>query len=108
MPVPANVVAGHNMPPAAAHAGRYKPAVTIAANHRCLVNDQVITLGMLESIGNCLVDLHGQHEHQSLLQSKEQLNILDDFGNLLEQRKEVGERYTGWRQLELELEELQE
>lgn len=80
--------------------------VSAAGKNRCLVNDQVITLGMLESIGNCLVDLHGQHEHQSLLQAKEQLNILDDFGSLMEQRKEVGEAYTGLRQLELELEEL--
>jgi DNA repair protein RecN (Recombination protein N) len=80
--------------------------VSAAGKNRCLVNDQVITLGMLESIGNCLVDLHGQHEHQSLLQAKEQLNILDDFGGLLEHRKEVGQAYTSLRQLELELAEL--
>ncbi|MDD5492781.1 MAG: DNA repair protein RecN [bacterium] len=80
--------------------------ISSAGKNRCLVNDQVITLGMLESIGNCLVDLHGQHEHQSLLQAKEQLNILDDFGSLMEQRKEIGEIYTSLRQLELELEEL--
>jgi len=35
--------------------------ISPAGKNRCLVNDQVITLGMLESIGNCLVDLHGQH-----------------------------------------------
>jgi DNA repair protein RecN (Recombination protein N) len=80
--------------------------ISAAGKNRCLVNDQVITLGMLDSIGNCLVDLHGQHEHQSLLQAKEQLNILDDFGALIEQRKEVGQTYASLRQLELELEEL--
>ena len=80
--------------------------ISATGKNRCLVNDQVITLGMLESIGNCLVDLHGQHEHQSLLQAKEQLNILDDFGSLMEQRKDIGEMYTSLRQLELELEEL--
>ncbi|MDD5756544.1 MAG: DNA repair protein RecN [bacterium] len=80
--------------------------ISAAGKNRCLVNNQVITLGMLESIGNCLVDLHGQHEHQSLLQAKEQLNILDDFGGLMEQRKEAGQEYANLRQLELELAEL--
>ncbi len=80
--------------------------ISAAGKNRCLINGQIITLGMLESIGNCLVDLHGQHEHQSLLQAAEQLNILDDFGSLMEQRKDVGEMYAGLRQLEIELEEL--
>ncbi|MBI5555490.1 MAG: DNA repair protein RecN [Elusimicrobia bacterium] len=80
--------------------------VSATGKNKCLANDQVITLTTLESIGNCLVDLHGQHEHQSLLQSREQLQILDDFGTLVEQRKEVGLAYTELRQLESELEEL--
>ncbi len=80
--------------------------ISATGKNRCLANDQVITLAMLESIGKYLVDLHGQHEHQSLLQSREQLQILDDFGSLVKQRKEVGLAYTDVRQLESELEEL--
>jgi DNA repair protein RecN (Recombination protein N) len=47
---------------------------------RAFVNDSPAPLSVLEEIGDLLVDLHGQHEHQSLLRSREQMNYLDDFG----------------------------
>jgi len=60
---------------------------TTTGKNKCLANDQMITLGTLESIGSYLVDLHGQHEHQALLQARAQMNIVDDFGGLLALRK---------------------
>ena len=49
---------------------------------RCLVNDSAITLSLLKKIGEMLVDLHGQHEHQSLLRTETHIEMLDEFGGL--------------------------
>lgn len=44
------------------------------------VNGQLVTMGQLRSLGAALVDLHGQHEHQSLLAVEKHLQVLDRFG----------------------------
>jgi len=49
---------------------------------RCFVNDTPITIGLQKQIGELLVDLHGQHEHQSLLRSDTHIAMLDDYGGL--------------------------
>ncbi|PMB08406.1 DNA repair protein RecN, partial [Fischerella thermalis CCMEE 5273] len=43
----------------------------------CRLNGQIITLAMLKQIGEHLLDIHGQHEHQSLLQVEAHLSWLD-------------------------------
>ena len=53
---------------------------------RCFMNDRLVTLVNLKFVGDLLADLHGQHEHQSLLDSKEHLTCLDNYaeaGDLL-------------------------
>jgi DNA repair protein RecN (Recombination protein N) len=53
------------------------------------VNGQLVTMTMLREIGECLVNIHGQHEHQSLLRSEQHLEWLDLFaGDLLIERKQ--------------------
>jgi acetylornithine/succinyldiaminopimelate/putrescine aminotransferase/energy-coupling factor transporter ATP-binding protein EcfA2 len=47
---------------------------------RCYVNDRMCTVGTLARIGEFLVDIHGQHEHQRLLRSSAHLQYLDDYG----------------------------
>jgi DNA repair protein RecN (Recombination protein N) len=49
---------------------------------RCFVNDSPVTLGLQKQIGEFLVDLHGQHEHQSLLRPESHILLVDDFGGL--------------------------
>lgn len=49
---------------------------------RCFVNDSPVTLTVLKQIGELLVDLHGQHEHQSLLRPETHIGMLDEFGGL--------------------------
>ena len=49
---------------------------------RCFVNDTPVTVAQLKEVGNHLVDLHGQHEHQSLLRKETHIDLLDDFGGL--------------------------
>ena len=47
---------------------------------RCFVNDSPVSVSLLKEIGDALVDLHGQHEHQSLIHPETHIDFLDDFG----------------------------
>ncbi len=49
---------------------------------RAFVNDTPIPIAQLKELGDHLVDLHGQHEHQSLLRPETHIDLLDDFGGL--------------------------
>ena len=49
--------------------------------HRAFVNDAVVTIGLLERLGDALVQVHGQHEHQRLLEPARQLELLDGFAD---------------------------
>jgi len=73
---------------------------------RCFLSGQIITLGMLEEIGNYLVDVHGQHEHQSLLKPGVARDLLDEFGVLMKLRKKTEQTYRKFREKSRELEEL--
>jgi len=45
----------------------------------CRINGRIVTVGILKDVAGLLVDLHGQHEHQSLLDPAKQLHMLDHF-----------------------------
>jgi DNA repair protein RecN (Recombination protein N) len=62
-----------------------------AGTNRQFVNGSPTTLATLASIGEGLVDMHGPHDHQSLLHSAKQLAILDAFGGLEKERESFGE-----------------
>lgn len=49
---------------------------------RAFVNDSPVPISQLKELGDFLVDLHGQHEHQSLLRPETHIDLLDDFGGL--------------------------
>ncbi len=68
-----------------------KRTFTAAGANRQFVNGSPATLAALASIGEWLVDIHGPHDHQSLLHAPKQLAILDAFGGLAPQR----EAFTG-------------
>lgn len=76
--------------------------------NRQFVNDSPVTLALLKRIGARLVDLHGPHEHQSLLSADRQLAMLDAYagaGAALERYRTV---YREWRQTVARLAELRE
>ena len=56
--------------------------VSIQGSNRCFLNDTPTSLTLLKDIGNLLVDLHGQHEHQSLLRNVTHIDFLDEFAEL--------------------------
>ncbi|MBI3586914.1 MAG: DNA repair protein RecN [Ignavibacteriales bacterium] len=81
--------------------------VSTKGQSRCFVNDTPATLTVLQTIGDLLVDLHGQHEHQSLLKTETHIDLLDDFGGLEGLREEYKTVYDSLTALFRELEELQ-
>jgi DNA repair protein RecN (Recombination protein N) len=56
--------------------------VTQRGTSRAFVNDSPVTAQILKELGEKLVDLHGQHEHQSLLHRTNHVSMLDSFGDL--------------------------
>ncbi len=72
---------------------------------KCFLNDRLVTLANLKSVGDQLADLHGQHEHQSLLDSKEHLTYLDNYAETGDLLARVGDSYF---RLKKKLEELEE
>ena len=68
-----------------------KRTFTNAGTNRQFVNGSPTTLATLNSIGEWLVDMHGPHDHQSLLHAGKQLLILDAFGGLAKDRAAFGE-----------------
>ena len=65
-----------------------KRVFTAAGANRQFVNGSPATLATLSAIGELLVDMHGPHDHQSLLHPARQLAILDAFGAVQAQREE--------------------
>ncbi len=49
---------------------------------RCFINDSPCTLQVLKKVGDLLIDLHGQHDHQLLLRPETHISMLDDYGRL--------------------------
>jgi DNA repair protein RecN (Recombination protein N) len=68
-----------------------KRAFTSAGTNRQFVNGSPTTLATLAAIGEWLVDIHGPHDHQSLLHPAKQLAILDAFGGLEKEREVFAE-----------------
>ncbi|MEE8424721.1 MAG: AAA family ATPase, partial [Elusimicrobiota bacterium] len=67
---------------------------------RAFLDGRPAKLSELTVLGEGLVDFHGQHEHQSLLDPGTQLDLLDDFGGLSAQREAVGKAYRDWKEAE--------
>lgn len=72
------------------------------------INGRLSTVGVLKAIGERTVDLHGQHEHQSLLEQKNHIGFLDIYGGgeIAAALSSVSEKYGVFRRLSRELSEL--
>lgn len=64
----------------------------------CRINGRLVTLSMLKDISDKLVDIHGQHEHQSLLNEKNHLGFLDNYGEkeIFNEKASVKDAYTAY------------
>lgn len=66
---------------------------------RAFVNGRPVTAAQLRDLGEMLVDVHGQHEHQWLLKREYQRELLDAFAGATAAARAVSTRYGEWRQL---------
>jgi DNA repair protein RecN (Recombination protein N) len=68
-----------------------------SGRHRAFVNDSPVTVALLERLGDLLVEVHGQHEHQRLLEPASQLDLLDRFADAEESRRRVADLVAKFR-----------
>ena len=74
--------------------------------NRQFVNDSPVTLALLKRLGEHLVDLHGPHDHQSLLSTERQLSMLDAYAGSDGALDGYRAAWRAWRNKETELEDL--
>lgn len=75
---------------------------------KAFINGVTATITQLRDLGELLVDIHGQHAHQSLLKSDAQRILLDTQAGLLEQTKAVTQAYKSWRAVSKQREEFEQ
>ena len=73
---------------------------------RAFLNGSLATSSSLRDAASRLVDLHGQHEHQLLLDPTTHLDLLDAFAQLHPERARVSKAFSGWQQLRAERDRL--
>ncbi len=73
---------------------------------RAYVNGSSVPAQLLRSLGERMVDIHGQHAHQSLLKTDVQRDLLDEFGKHPQQLNEVKDAWKVWNANEIELQAL--
>lgn len=64
---------------------------------RAFINGSPAPIGQLRELGAALVDIHGQHAHQSLLRKSAQRELLDNYGNHRATLDEVASTFAAWR-----------
>jgi DNA repair protein RecN (Recombination protein N) len=69
---------------------------------RAFLNDILVTAAALKDETAPLVELHGQHEHQTLLDPQSHLTMLDEFAALTSSREQVAEAFGRWKRLQSE------
>ncbi|MCO6474132.1 MAG: DNA repair protein RecN [Melioribacteraceae bacterium] len=89
--------------------------ISALGSSRAFVNDTPATLNVLKDIGNILVDLHGQHDHQSLLRTETHIEFLDDYGSYKNEiilfrhgRSELIQKTNEYEKLKMKERELKE
>src|SRR5437016_1555318 len=68
-----------------------------SGRHRAFVNDSPVTVALLERLGDVLLEVHGQHEHQRLLEPARQLELLDRFADAEDAVARVGALHAKYR-----------
>ncbi|WP_278712565.1 DNA repair protein RecN [Eubacterium ventriosum] len=71
------------------------------------INGETVNIKTLKNVMSLLIDIHGQHDHQSLLYTKNHLDILDKFAkdSILELKEQIKEEYSRYTKLIKKLEE---
>jgi DNA repair protein RecN (Recombination protein N) len=78
--------------------------ISAEGRSRAFINSHPVTLADLRVLGELLVDIHGQHSHQSLLHQKAQRQVVDFHGGHKKLAGSVADRFGTWQALEQDLE----
>jgi len=73
---------------------------------KVFINGNMATLGALSEVGEVLLSIYGQHEHQSLQRMETHIDILDEFGGLLGLREEFQKQYEAFVSLSEEVDKI--
>lgn len=84
--------------------------ISMSGRNTCRINGRTLPLNQYRQIGLAIVDIHGQHDHQALLQAEQHLGILDRFGGSqhLNLVRELRESHAMWLTYKKELDEIRE
>ena len=80
--------------------------MTAQGRSRAFVGDTLATVSALQDVGRRLVDLHGQHDHQALLDPTNHLTLLDAYARLDKEIAAVGDAFRQWRAIRGRLDQL--
>jgi DNA replication and repair protein RecN len=78
--------------------------VTAEGRSRAYINGQTATLNQIRTLGEMLINIHSQHEHQTLLNTRSHQRLLDAFGGLKPLAKQVKDAYNKWHCIHYQLE----
>ncbi len=83
--------------------------ITLAGRSSCRVNGAILPLSQYQQFTALLMDIHGQHEHQSLMDEKRHLSFLDASGDEAHQKllAQIQADFAAWREARIRLEKLQ-
>ena len=84
--------------------------INLSGKSVCRVNGKLVTIGILREIGASLIDIHGQHESQELMDDKAHIHLLDQFAgkDLKEVKESYQELYKQYKKWKKELDKLSE
>ncbi len=77
----------------------FRRVLDAGGRSKSFINGNSVTLSQMRDLAGHLIDIHGQHEHQTLLRRDAQLALLDDFAGNVALLADVRERHHAWSQL---------
>ncbi len=82
--------------------------ISLSGKNTCRINGRLVNVSMLKQIGELLLDIHGQHDNQSLLKTETHIDLLDAFGGkeIEELKSEYSHLYNKYKDIKARLKEL--
>lgn len=82
--------------------------ISLSGKNTCRINGRLVNVSMLKQIGELLLDIHGQHDNQSLLKTETHISLLDAFGgsNIEKLKADYIELYTQYKNIKAKLNSL--
>lgn len=84
-----------------------KRVVSRTGKNRIYINGNLTTLSMLSSLSEVLVNICSQHEHQTILNAENHIDIIDEFGGLIPRRSEYSDLFNDYQSLKEKLSQLE-